>query len=330
MKILYGIQGTGNGHLCRAMDVVPCLKKRAEVDVLVSGTQGDIKLPFEIKYRMNGLGFIFGKAGGVDLWKTFAQSSIRTFIKEINQLPVVDYDLVISDFEPVTSWACYLNEQPCIGLSHQAAVVDRNTPLPEEVDRMGKFILDNYAPASTSYGFHFKRYSENIYTPVIREQVRQQIVSDQGHITVYLPSYDDAKLIKYLSRFPTVKWEVFSKHNRVPLREKNIYIQPIHNENFIKSMASSSGVFCGAGFETPAEALFLKKKLLVVPMKNQYEQHLNAAALLELGVPSIKELKRKYDTVVEDWLNSTQNVEVHFENDIQKIIDDILKNHSKG
>ncbi|WP_373564603.1 hypothetical protein [Sphingobacterium sp. E70] len=27
----------------------------------------------------------------------------------------------------------------------------------------------------------------------------------------------------------------------------------------------------------------MKKKLLVVPMKNQYEQHLNAASLEEMG-----------------------------------------------
>jgi UDP:flavonoid glycosyltransferase YjiC (YdhE family) len=49
MKILYAVQGTGNGHLSRAMDIVPLLRKKAEVDVLVSGIQGDLKLPFEVK-----------------------------------------------------------------------------------------------------------------------------------------------------------------------------------------------------------------------------------------------------------------------------------------
>ena len=37
MKILYAIQGTGNGHLSRAIDVIPALKKIGQVDVLVSG-----------------------------------------------------------------------------------------------------------------------------------------------------------------------------------------------------------------------------------------------------------------------------------------------------
>lgn len=61
MRILYAIQGTGNGHVCRAEDIVPLLMKKGEVDVLISGTQADVQLPFPIKYRFEGLSFIFGK-----------------------------------------------------------------------------------------------------------------------------------------------------------------------------------------------------------------------------------------------------------------------------
>ena len=63
MKILYAIQGTGNGHLSRSMDIVPLLKQMGEVDVLVSGTQGDLSLPFQVKYVLHGFGFVFGKKG---------------------------------------------------------------------------------------------------------------------------------------------------------------------------------------------------------------------------------------------------------------------------
>ena len=107
MKILYAVQGTGNGHLSRAMDIVPCLKALGEVDVLVSGIQADLSLPFEVKYRFHGLSFIFGKSGGVDLWKTFMSSTIRKFTSEIKSLPIEGYDLVINDFEPISAWACH-------------------------------------------------------------------------------------------------------------------------------------------------------------------------------------------------------------------------------
>jgi uncharacterized protein (TIGR00661 family) len=96
---------------------------------------------------------------------------------------------------------------------------------------------------------------------------------------------------------------------------------------FTASMAASSGVLCGAGFETPAEALFLGKKLMVIPMKNQYEQHLNAAALQAMKVPVIKGLKPKYKTVISEWLENGQEIPVNYPDITQEIIDMIVKKH---
>ena len=70
--------------MIRALDIIPILKELGEVDVLVSGIQADIQLPFEVKYRLHGLSFIFGKSGGVDLWRTFLSSTVRKFVQEIN------------------------------------------------------------------------------------------------------------------------------------------------------------------------------------------------------------------------------------------------------
>lgn len=330
IKILYAIQGTGNGHLSRAMDVVPCLQKIADVDILVSGIQGDLELPFPLAYKLKGLSFIFGKAGGVNLWKTVVKADLRKLAKSINLLPVENYDLVINDFEPVSAWACYMKNKPCIALSHQSAVLHPSAPHPDQRDMLGRLILNNYAPASSSYGFHFKSYSDNIFTPVIRSRVRNMQVRDDGHISVYLPSYDDKRLIENLSQFKDVRWEVFSKHNKKAREFKNITINPIDSDAFITSMASSSAVLCGAGFETPAEALFLKKKLLVIPMKSQYEQHLNAAALKEMGVPVIKSLKSKYHSSIAEWLENGNVVDVDYQDNTQQIVEMIVQKHALG
>jgi uncharacterized protein (TIGR00661 family) len=326
MKILYAIQGTGNGHLSRSMDIVPLLQKMGKVDVLVSGTQGDLKLPFPVKYNLHGFGFVFGKAGGVDLWKSFLKSRFRKFLKEIEDLPVDEYDVVINDFEPVSAWACYIKNKPCIGLSHQAAVLHEQAPLPKESDAIGKLILKHYAPVTSNYGFHFKAIDKNIFTPVIRQQVREQVITNKGHYTVYLPAYDDKRLIKRLTEFKDIQWDVFSKHNKKMIKHKNVFIQPINNEAFIKSMAESAGILCGGGFETPAEALFMQKKLLVIPMKNQYEQQLNAAMLKEMGVPVIKSLKPKHNEVILDWLNNGKPVEVNYSDSTQQILELVFNN----
>ena len=328
MKILYAIQGTGNGHISRAMDIIPCLQNKGEVDVLVSGIQADLDLPFTVKYKCRGLSFIFGKSGGVDLWKTFYKCNSRKLIKEIRELNVSQYNLIINDFEPVSAWACYLKNIPCIGLSHQSAVLSDKIPRLSESDMFGKFILKNYAPNTVHYGFHFKAFDKNIFTPVIRNQIRDTKISDQGHYTVYLPAYDDKRLISRLSEFTKIRWDIFSKHNSEKLKFRNCTVQPVNNEQFISSMASSSGVLCGAGFETPAEALFMGKKLLVIPMKNQFEQQLNASALQSMGIPVVKSLNPKHDHLIETWLNNGQTVTVNYPDQTQRIIDLIVQNHS--
>lgn len=325
MRVLYAIQGTGNGHLSRSLDIVPLLKQKAKVDVLISGIQGDLSVPFDVKYKFDGMSFIFGKKGGVDLMSTFVKLKTKKLLQEIKQLPIEQYDLVISDFEPVSAWASYYAKVPCVGLSHQAAVLDKASPKPKNIDLMGHMILKYYAPAAQVYGFHFERYSPHIFTPVIRRQVREQEVEDLGHYTVYLPAYDDEELVKHLKRFDKVKFDVFSKHNKKKIEDKNVTIKPIDNEKFVKSMAKSEGVICGAGFETPAEALFLNKKLLVIPMKNQYEQHCNAAALKQMGVHCIKSLKKKHYDVLDDFFTTNHKVAVSYPDETAQILDKVLQ-----
>ena len=92
MRILYAIQGTGNGHLSRAMEIVPFLQQRGEVDVLISGKQWELKTPFPVKYRLHGMGFIFGKKGGVDILKTYLNLNSLKLSREIRSLPIEDYD----------------------------------------------------------------------------------------------------------------------------------------------------------------------------------------------------------------------------------------------
>jgi uncharacterized protein (TIGR00661 family) len=70
---------------------------------------------------------------------------------------------------------------------------------------------------------------------------------------------------------------------------------------------------CGAGFETPAEALFLEKKLMVIPMKSQLEQHYNAAALRQLGVPVLKKMKKGNLERVQEWIDTEARVSVKYD-----------------
>ena len=319
MRVLYAIQGTGNGHISRARDIIPVLQKHCELDILISGTQADVQLGFPVTLQKKGISFIFGKQGGVDVWNTYIRTNILRIQNEIRSIPVRDYDFIINDFEPISAWACYLRRVPCLALSHQAALLDKSVPRPSRRDAFGAFILKNYAPAMMKMGFHFQAYAPHIYTPVIRTQVREMTIEELDHYTVYLPSYDHVKLVKRLNRF-NANWHVFSKHTKTVETVGTVSIFPIDNGNFLQSMASSRGVLCGAGFETPAEALFWGKKLLVVPMKKQHEQHFNAAALKEMGVPILRNLKKKNVPMIADWLEKNEIVNVKYDDITEKVI----------
>ncbi len=319
MKILYAIQGTGNGHISRAREIIPHLEDYCQVDILISGTQCDVELGVPVKYRFKGLSFWFGKNGGIDMWNTSINANLPNLKREIAQLPVEDYDFVLNDFEPVSAWACHKKKVPCISLSHQGSLLSKSVPFPASPDYFGSFILRNYAPAIMHIGFHFEAYDTNIYTPVIRKQVRESEVEELNYYTVYLPSFDDNRLIKKLSHFEDTQWHVFSKRSRESYQVGNILIKPITNDEFVADMAKSKGVFCGAGFETPAEALYLNKKLMVIPMKGQYEQQCNAASLELMGVPVIKSLKKRHFEKIGQWLESDEKVKVYYP-DITRII----------
>ncbi len=61
----------------------------------------------------------------------------------------------------------------------------------------------------------------------------------------------------------------------------------------------------GAGFETPAEALYMGKKLLCIPIKGQFEQLCNAEAIKRFNVPVIDKIDDNFSNIVDNWLNST-------------------------
>ena len=329
MKILYAIQGTGNGHLSRAIDIVPELRKFGKVDLFVSGAQAEVSLPFPVKYKSKGLSFYFGKSGGINFYKTFQRNSSKDVMKEISQFPIEKYDLVVNDFEPITAWAARKREIKIVGLSHQCALLSKKTPKPKVQDPFGEWLLRTYAPVDNYVGFHFDEYDKNIFTPVIRTTIADAESKNKGHYTVYLPAYDDKKLVALFMKLPANRWHIFSKHAKQAYHVGKISVYPISNADFVESLVTSAGVLCGAGFETPAEAMYLEKKLLVVPMKSQYEQKCNAAALKKMGVPVLKRMKKGSLPKIEKWLDSDHLVEVDYPKVAEKAVERLMKKFVK-
>lgn len=328
MKILFGIQGTGNGHISRAREIVPLLQQYGDVDLLVSGTEAEVSLSQQLKYKFHGFSFVFGKNGGVDNWATFKIMNLRQLLKDMHSLPLQDYDLIINDFEPVSAWACRLQKVPSVSLSHQCSFVSSKTPRPAKWN-YAEWLFKYYSPTTYHIGFHFERYDDFIHTPVIRSDIRRMETSDKGHYSVYLPAYSDKTLLKHLSQTRDVEWHIFSKRQKTPYREGNVHIFPVNNEAFNASLASCTGLLTGGGFEGPAEALFLGKKVLMIPMRGQYEQQCNALSASKLGVEVIHTIGPDFVQRINNWLANDKRVTVNFPDETAQIVDNMVKQYAR-
>ncbi|PAW92225.1 glycosyl transferase [Mucilaginibacter sp. MD40] len=328
MKILFGIQGTGNGHISRAREIVPLLQQYGDVDLLVSGTEAEVSLSQPLKYKFHGFSFVFGKNGGVDNWATFKIMNLRQLWKDMHSLPLQDYDLIINDFEPVSAWACRLQKVPSVSLSHQCSFVSSKTPRPAKWN-YAEWLFKYYSPTTHHIGFHFERYDDFIHTPVIRGDIRRMETSDKGHYSVYLPAYSDKTLVKHLSQTRDVEWHIFSKRQKTPYREGNVQIFPVNNEAFNASLASCTGLLTGGGFEGPAEALYLGKKVLMIPMRGQYEQQCNALSASKLGVEVIHTIGPDFVQRINKWLGDDKRIVVDFPDETAQIVDNMVKQYAR-
>ncbi len=319
MKVIYGIQGTGHGHISRAREIIPHLSKYASVDVLISGYNCKMQLANLPVSHKRGISLTYDKNGSVSYLKTALNIKPVTFLQDVNSVKPERYDLVISDYEPVTAWAALNSKTPTVGLSHQASFLSDKCPRPKNQSLFSESVLKYFAPVNRPIGFHFKRYDSFILPPVIRQEIRNLNPVQKNHVTVYLPSFDHETLVSIFLQCKKTEWHIFSPLCDEEYHKDNVWVRPVGNEPFLKSIESSHGVLTGAGFETCAEAMYLGKKLLAIPIKNQYEQYCNAAALTRMGVVTVNRIDPNFITLVRQWLDGAKIVRLNESADIDEL-----------
>lgn len=324
MKIFYAIQATGNGHISRAMELLPYLERYGTVDIFLSGANSTLSLDAPIKYRSNGLSLFYTCEGSLDYWKMTRKVAPFRIMKEVRDLPVEKYDLVLNDFECITSLACKHKKVPSVNFGHQASFQSNRTPRPEKPSKVGEWILQNYARASQYIGLHFECYDDFIFSPVIKEEILQSDPANKGHITVYLPSYCEKQISKILMPLKDHRFEVFSKEAKGAKTVGHITFIPVDKKEFNKSLVNCHGIVCGAGFETPAEALHLRKKMIAIPIKGQYEQMCNAAALKKIGITTLDDIDDNFTDIFNKWVSDSNTPGVSYQYSTEAIINILM------
>lgn len=325
MKLLYGIQGTGHGHISRAREILPHLSNRADVDILLSGYNCKLNLDGFSIIKKRGVSFEYDSRGGVSVLETARSLHPVKLLRDIQELDTDKYDLIISDYEPITSWASIASQVPCVGLSHQAAFVSDNCPRPLKKSVVAEQIMKHFAPCTRPLGFHYKRYDSFIEPPVIRSQIKSLNPTQENYITVYLPAFDHETLASVFLEFDTIRWEIFSPFCTKSYTRNHIAVHPLGNETFLKSLECCSGVITSAGFETCAEAMYLRKKLFVIPIKNQYEQLCNAAALEMMGICIAQNWGDALEEKLRSWLNDYPVVHLEEIADAERVAEKLFR-----
>lgn len=319
MKILYGVQGTGNGHIARARVMAKAFTKRHDVDVdfLFSGREPDKYFDMEAfgDYRtFNGLSFITER-GAVSKWKTFRSAKLLQLVKDVRELDLSVYDLVLNDFEPVSAWAAKRQDIPSISISHQAAF---NYPVPKKGDNVFDRLLTRYfAPGDIKLGVHWYHFGHSIMPPFIEEKM--DVEPSNQHFLVYLPFENISDVQRLLSNFPDYQFESFHPDILQDRLEDNVSWRKPSKALFRNSIKHCAGVVANAGFELSSECLQLGKKVIIKPLKGQYEQLSNMVTLERLGLCT--GMLKLDEQAVGNWLSAASPDPIQFPSDPGILID---------
>ncbi|NTU58092.1 MAG: hypothetical protein HGB00_04120 [Chlorobiaceae bacterium] len=303
MKILFGVQGTGNGHISRSRELVRKLREDGhDLHVVISGRKEselreiEVFAPYTI---LKGL-TLATRRGRMNYVDTMLQIDLIRLTTDVLTLDTSGVDLVITDFEPVTSMAARMKGIVSMGFGHQYAF-PFNIPIARG-NIFEKYTLLNFAPARYNAGLHWHHFNQPIFPPVIPETLYRAARPDEDpkKILVYLPFEEVEDIDEFLRPYDDYRFFIYGKVTE-DRDDAHLSFRSYSREGFLRDLMECAGVVCNAGFELPGEALHLGKKLLLRPLDGQIEQESNALAMVELGYGmAMHSLDQE---VLKDWLD---------------------------
>ncbi|MDT0582192.1 MJ1255/VC2487 family glycosyltransferase [Brumicola blandensis] len=325
MKILYGIQGTGNGHIARARLMAEAFNKRSEVhvDYLFTGRDKDAYFDMQVfnEYSTRtGLSFVT-ENGALHRFKTLKQAKLFEFMRDVNKLDLSGYDLVLNDFEPVSAWAAKKQKVPSLSISHQAAF---NYSVPTEAEGVvDKIITKHFAPTDFALGVHWYHFNQAIIPPFVPAELACSAdIEAQPFVLVYLPFETTMSIQQALAPLSETTFYCYHPEVKTPYIDKNVHWFPPSKDGFHHALMSCSRVIANGGFELATECLSLGKALLMKPLNGQFEQFSNAFTLRQLG---LSDTLFALDTDnIEEWLTENRASKIKFPSNINRFIDWIL------
>ncbi len=332
IKILYGIQTTGNGHISRSVEIINKIQKfeNFEIDVLLSGQQKNIELPENINVikRLDGLKFNTNEK--INLINIFKGNNLVRFFKDVYYLNLKGYDIIITDFEPVTSWAAILKRKKILGIGNHYKFLSKRFST-NMYYNLNKIMCKIISPISSYIYFDYFK-GEKSCLPIIKGDLirnKGKIETNKKTILTYIHSVPWHQQLVQFSNLSDYNFIIYTSDKDLPqqtIRIANFKIKQVNSKTFNDDLLKSDVVICNAGFQLTSECLFLGKKLYVIPIKNQIEQIYNAEQLKNIGITSEKQIiKEKLIDLIESDFFVEINFDQQYETKIIDTINDMVK-----
>ncbi len=298
MKVLYGINTNGQGHINRSRVFIKELMKDGhEVQVLFSG-----KKPPKYAYDIAPVAFY--RLGPIDMYKDNKVDVSKTLQVNLgamgkltrNRRDLLDivnseeYDVIFTDFEPTSSVVGKILKKPVVCIDHQHSIfhpANEEAPAKHVLKSGMKFAIRIMLPYySHCFSIDFVNEikvvdNHSLYPLIWKSEFNNLKITYEKHNLVYLARYDKNEIIKVLTAFPDETFYVYGFN--IDEKINNIIFKKTSRDGFLQDLISCRSVIGNAGFNLGWEASIAKKNIWMIPHSNNFEQLSNAYRLKKIN-----------------------------------------------
>ena len=347
-RVLYAVNGEGMGHAIRSSVIIKHLLKKNEVMIITSDRAFNyLNKKYKNVHNISGFNIVY-EYNKVHNTKTIIDAikklpkAAKTNTKVLfTLLKSFKPNIIISDFEPFSNIISKIMRLPLISIDNQHILTNCKLKILRKYLKdklitmlvMKSFIIrpKKYLITTFFYPEIKNKKRASLFPPILRKKILKLKPKQKNFILVYQTSDSYKKLVPMLKKIDE-KFIIYGLNK--DKKEKNIEFKHFNETNFLKNLASCKAVITNGGFTLIGEALYLKKPLLSVPVKKQFEQILNAIYIDKLGYGEFHEdMNKKIITNFLSNLNKYKNNLNKYKkakhHSLLKELDYLIKKHSK-
>lgn len=316
-KCLFIVQGEGKGHMSQSIALMEYLEEAGHhIAGVFVGCRSNRALPGYFRESFQGkLSCFFSpyflrtpNKKGIYVGRTilFNLGRFMIYMGEVNrikrEIKAIEPDVVFNFYDVVGAWAMRKMDPKIkrIGIGHHFFLhIDGYRC--NKGSKWHQWLLKTHTTmimrsCDRVLALSFKEISGDftieVVPPLIRRMVREINYHTGDRYLVYLLTggyvYD---LIRLSRSDPDFKADVFTDLSPGIDLPPGIELYPFSAETFREKMACCKGMITTSGFDAVAEAAYLGIPLVVVPVRNHFEQQCNSQDMERNGIGiSVREL----------------------------------------